>query len=40
MSLPNKMALAAGKMETLLGAEFETLDWILYLNVDFKIFFR
>ena len=35
----NKIALAVRKMETLLGAEFETLDWILYLNVDVKTFF-
>ena len=37
--LPNKFALAGRKMETLLGAEFKTLDWILYLNVDLQIFF-
>ena len=37
--LPNKIALAARRMETLLGAEFKTLDSILYLNVDLKIVF-
>ncbi|XP_015760746.1 PREDICTED: uncharacterized protein LOC107339912 [Acropora digitifera] len=31
--LPNKIALVARKMETLLGAEFETLDPILYLDI-------
>ena len=37
--MPNKIALAARKMETFLGAEFETLDWILCVNVDLKIGF-
>lgn len=36
--LCNKIALAQRKMETLLGAEFETLDWILDLNVNLMIF--
>ena len=36
--LPNKIALVARQMETLLGAEFETLDRILYLNANLKIF--
>ena len=31
--LCNKIALAARKMETHLGAELKTLDWILYLNI-------
>ena len=33
--LLEKIALVAAKMETLLGAEFETLDRILYLAVVF-----
>ena len=36
--LPNKIALVAGEKEALLGAEFETLDRILYLNVNLEIF--
>jgi len=38
MRLCNKIALAPRKMETLQGAEFETLDWILDLNVNLMIF--
>ena len=37
--LLKEIAFVARKMEPLLGAEFKTPDWILYLNVDLKTFF-